>query len=96
VAHGNDGAIHVELLAPGAREKLADRIRLSVPLSIVSPSVLNVLESTGQFSAGTATVSALRRWYALDASAEWDRLRRERETRQQGLGFEVPGELRLR
>ena len=30
-----------------------------------------------------------------DASAEWEGLRREREKRQQGFAFDVPGELKL-
>jgi hypothetical protein len=95
VAHDAGGETCVELLAPSAREKLANRIRLSVPLSILSPSALTTLETTRQLAAGTAAVAALRRWYAEDASAEWERLRRERETRQQGFGFDVPGELKL-
>jgi hypothetical protein len=95
VAHGPADQTRVELLAPSAREQLTDRIRLSVPLSILSSSALTALESTAQLPAGTAAVTALRRWYAEDASAEWERLRRERGTRQQGFGFDVPGELKL-
>ncbi len=94
-AHIADGETRVELLAPAAREKLTARIQLSVPLSILSPSALTTLETTGQLASGTAAVAALRRWYAEDASAEWERLRRERGTRQQGLGFDAPGELKL-
>lgn len=95
VAHEAGSEVCVELLAPSAREKVTDRIRLSVPLTILSPSALTTLETTGQLAAGTTAVAALRRWYAEDASAEWERLRRERETRQQGFGFDVPGELKL-
>lgn len=95
VAHDTGSEACVELLAPSVREKLTNRIRLSVPLSILSPSALTTLETTGQLAPNTAAVAALRRWYAEDASAEWERLRRERETRQQGFGFDVPGELKL-
>ncbi len=95
VMHDAGAEACVELLAPSAREKLTNRIRLSVPLSILSPSALTTLETTGQLAANTTAVAALRRWYAEDASAEWERLRRERETRQQGFGFDVPGELKL-
>lgn len=95
VAHDAEEKTSVDLLAPSAREALAGGIRLSVPLAILSPSTLTTLETTGQLPAATDTVAALRRWYAEDASAEWERLRRERETRQQGFAFEVPGELKL-
>ena len=95
VAHDADPEPRVELLAPSARAALTGRVRLSVPLSILSPSALTALETTGQLAASTAAATALRRWYAEDASAEWERLRRERETRQQGFGFDVPGELKL-
>jgi hypothetical protein len=95
VTHEAEGETRTELLAPSARALLTGRIKLSVPLSILSPSVLTTLETTGQLPEGTPAVAALRRWYAEDASAEWDRLRRERETRQQGFAFDVPGELKL-
>jgi hypothetical protein len=85
----------VELLAPSARAAIAGGVRLSVPLTILSPAALTTLETTGQLPEGTVTVAALRRWYAEGASAEWERLRRERESRQQGFAFEVPGELKL-
>jgi len=94
VAHEADGETRTELLAPSARAALG-RIKLSVPLSILSPSALTALETTGQLPEGTVAVAALRRWYAEDASAEWDRLRREREKRQQGFSFDLPGELKL-
>lgn len=95
VTHEAEGETRTELLAPTARTALTGRIKLSVPLSILSPSVLTTLETTGQLPEGTPAVAALRRWYAEDASAEWDRLRREREQRQQGFAFDVPGELKL-
>lgn len=95
VAHEADSETRVELLAPSARTLLGGRINLSVPLSILSPSALTTLETTRQLPEGTTAVTALRRWYAEDASAEWERLRRERQQRQQGFGFDVPGELKL-
>jgi hypothetical protein len=95
VAHDAGGETRVELLAPSARAAIAGGVRLSVPLTILSPAALTTLETTGQLPEGTVTVAALRRWYAEGASAEWERLRRERESRQQGFAFEVPGELKL-
>ncbi len=95
VAHEVDGEMRAELLAPSARTALSGRIKLSVPLTVLSPSALTTLETTGALPAGTAAVAALRHWYAEDASAEWERLRREREKRQQGFAFDVPGELKL-
>lgn len=95
VAHEADTETRVELLAPSARTALTGRIKLSVPLSILAPSVLTILETTGQLPIGTTAVAALRRWYAEDASAEWERLGRERQTRQQGFAFDLPGELKL-
>ena len=95
VLHEIDSETRTELLAPSARTALTGCIKLSVPLSILSPSVLTTLETTGQLPEGTAAVAALRRWYAEDASTEWDRLRREREKRQQGFSFDLPGELKL-
>jgi hypothetical protein len=95
VAYENGGEKRVELLAPSAREKVTEHVMLSVPLSILCPSALATLEATEQLPANTPAVAALRRWYAEDASAEWERLRREREARQQGFSFDVPGELKL-
>lgn len=95
VAYEADGQPRLELLALSAREALDSRIQLSIPLAMLCPSTLTTLEATGQLPASTETVAALRRWHAQDASAEWDRLRRERETRQEGLAFNVPGELKL-
>ena len=95
VIHEFGDEMRTELLAPPARTALPGRIKLSVPLSILSPSALTMLETTGQLPEGTAPVAALRRWYAEDASAEWERLRRERAQRQQGFAFDVPGELKL-
>ena len=95
VAHDVGGETRVELLAPSARTALAGRIKLCVPLSILSPLALTTLETTGQLPAGTDAAAALRRWYADDASAEWQRLSRQRDIRQQGLGLDLPGELKL-
>jgi len=95
VAYEADEKPRLELLSLSAREALVSRIRLSIPLAILSPSTLTALEATGQLPASTEAVAALRRWYAEDASAEWDRLRRERETRQGGFAFDLPGELKL-
>ena len=78
-----------------ARTALSGRIKLSVPLSILSASALTTLETTGHLPEGTAAVAALRRWCAEDASAEWERLRRERNQCQQGFAFDVPGELKF-
>ncbi len=95
VTHEAEGETRTELLAPAARTALTGRIKLSVPLSILSSAALTTLEATRQLPAGTAVVADLRRWYSEDTSAEWDRLRRQRDARQQGFGFEVPGELKL-
>jgi hypothetical protein len=95
VAHDVGGELRVALLAPSARAAIAGGVRLSVPLTILSPAALTTLESSSQLPAGTAAIVALRRWYAEGASVEWERLRREREQRQQGFAFDVPGELKL-
>ena len=77
-----------QLLAPSARAALDGRVTLSVPLAILSPAVLTILETTSQLPANIPAVAILRRWYAEDARAEWERLRREREKRQQGFAFD--------
>jgi hypothetical protein len=80
---------------PSAREALSGHIELSVPLLILSPGVLTILEASAQLPASTAAVAMLRRWYAEEASVEWDRLRREHGKRQQGFAFQESGELEL-
>ena len=95
VAYDGDGEQRVELLGPSARAGLSGPVGLSVPISILSRSMLGVLESTGKVPGQSATVLALRRWYEEEASAEWERVRRERQARQAGFDFEAPGELGL-
>jgi hypothetical protein len=95
VAHDIEGKTQVELLVPAARAALSGSVRLSVPLTILSSTALTVLETTGQLPSGTAAAETLRRWFADNASAEWARLRRERDSRQQGFAFDVSGELKL-
>lgn len=95
VVHESAGEIRVELLAAGPRSSLGGRVRQSVPLILLSPSALTSLEAAGELPPSSEAVATLRRWYAHDASAEWERLRRQRQTRQPGLAFDVPGELGL-
>ena len=61
VVHEAGGELRAELLAPSARAALAGGVRLSVPLTILSPKALTTLETTAQLPAGVAAVTALRR-----------------------------------
>jgi hypothetical protein len=95
VAHGSGGEVQVELLSPTARLELSDSIRLSVPLLILSPPAVRTLEESGQIPCGSAAVASLRTWYAQEASAEWERLRKQHQTRQQGFDLDDGGRLKL-
>lgn len=95
VVHGTAGEQEVQLLAPEARGNLAGRILLSVPLPLLSLQALALLEDSGHVPPACPAVEDLRRWFRQDAAAEWDRLRRQREARQQALPFGSSDELDL-
>lgn len=95
VVHGAAGEPHIELLASTPRSAPTDHVHLSVPLFLLSARALTALEQAGELALGSETVAALRRWDAIDASAEWERLRRQRESRQQGFALDFSGELKL-
>lgn len=89
------GELRVQLLVSEERDRVAGTVHLSVPLAILSPTVLDQLESTEHLPLGCPVVQELRQWFRQDASAEWDRLKRSRNIRQVALNFDVPDELKL-
>lgn len=90
-----DGEPAVQLLAAEAREGLRGRILLSVPLPVLSLPALALLEDSGHVPPDCPVVDELRRWFRQSAAADWERLRREREGRQQALPLASPDELDL-
>lgn len=93
VVQKDSDELRVQLLVADERDRVTGTIHLSVPLAIISPAVLDQLESTEHLPAGCPVVQELRQWLRQDASAEWDRLRQTRNVRQGSLPLGVPGEL---
>ena len=96
VAHRDGEDIRAILLAPVGMAQFEVKIQLSVPLSILTSPVLDSLEISGHLPHGCQVVESLRQWFRKEVSAEWGRLRRNRNAgRQQALVLDNPDELKL-
>jgi hypothetical protein len=88
--------LSAQLLAPEAISSLTESIHLSVPITILNQGALDWLENSGHVSQGSEVVQVLKDWFRKEASAEWERLRKSRNSgRQQALGLDAPDELKL-
>jgi hypothetical protein len=89
--------LSAQLLALEAISSLPGSIHLSVPITILNPGALDWLESSGHVPQGSEVIQLLKEWFHKESSAEWERLRKSKNTgRQQALGLDAPDELKLR
>jgi hypothetical protein len=88
--------LSAQLLALEAISSLPGSIHLSVPITILNLGTLDWLESSGHVPQGSEVIQVLKDWFHKEASAEWERLRKSRNSgRQQALGLDAPDELKL-
>lgn len=88
--------IRTILLSPEGMVGFEKKIQISIPLSILSLAILDSLESAGHLPDGSPAVELLTQWFRKEVSAEWERLRKNRNTaRQQALTLDAPDELKL-
>ncbi|MBI5802736.1 MAG: hypothetical protein HZA92_18695 [Verrucomicrobia bacterium] len=90
------GTSTARLLCSEARAKIASTVALNLPLALVSLESLARLEALDKLPADSEVIRALRQSLADDLDAEWEKFRRLKAHRQQGLGFEFGNELELR
>mgnify|MGYP000946242290 CR=1 FL=1 len=96
VAFKAEEQLGAQLLAPEAVSSLNGSIQLSMPITLLNLAAIDWLESSGHLPEASEVSQALRDWFRKEASAEWDRLRKSRNTgRQQALGLDTPDELEL-
>jgi hypothetical protein len=86
-----------QLLALEAISTRSGSIHLIVPITILNPGALDWLERSGHVPQGSEVIQLLKEWFHKESSAEWERLRKSKNTgRQQALGLDAPDELKLR
>ena len=95
VVHGEDGSAVVQLLCGLALGEVDGKVRLCIPLPALSGRLLASLEHSGHLPEGSGVVDELRLWLLQEASTDWDRMRREKDFRQQSLGLAGDDELEL-
>lgn len=97
VTHRAGDDITAVLLAPEGMARFDEKIQLSIPLSILTLPTIDALEDSGHLPHDSPAIESLKQWFRKEASAEWERLRKSRNTgRQQALGLDAPDELKLR
>jgi hypothetical protein len=96
VAFKDGGQLGAQLLTPEAVSSITGNIQLSVPITLLNLTALDWLEQSGHLPEPSEVTQTLRDWFRKEASAEWERLRKSRNTgRQQALELDTPNELKL-
>lgn len=87
-----DGAIRARTLSPESRHILRKSTLLSLPIPIITLSLLTHLESLGKLPTGSESVGRLRAWLRADRAKEWETLRNRKPARQTDLGLRGDGQ----
>jgi hypothetical protein len=85
VVYGEGNGVVAKLLSREPRYVLQRVTTVSVPVTILSPASLGHLEAAGKLPTGSTAAATLREWFRQDWDASWEKLRRERDLRQDDL-----------
>jgi hypothetical protein len=85
VIYGEGNGVVAKLLSREPRYLLQRVTAVSVPVTILSPAALGHLEAAGKLPTGSVAATTLREWFRQDWDASWEKLRSERDLRQDDL-----------
>ncbi len=85
VVYGEANGVVSRLLSLEPRFLLQKTTTLSIPIPALAPSSLATLEAIGKLPSGTQAAATLRDWWRQDWEIAWEKLRRDRDQRQDYL-----------
>ena len=81
------GQNEARILCPRCRASITGPLLLSIPLSLLTSNGLRQLEDIGKVPPSNEAVHSLRTWFSANKAVAWDTFIRDRNIRQESLGF---------